>query len=53
MIYVPKLLIAIHHQKGSFSERWIEFCKKKNLKYKNDKDFRPIPTVSSAQGEQH
>ena len=26
--------IAIHHNKGSFSERWIEFCKNNNISYK-------------------
>lgn len=27
-------MIAIHHREGSFSERWIEYCKKNNLQYK-------------------
>lgn len=26
--------IAIHHRQGSFSERWIEYCKKNNINYK-------------------
>ena len=26
--------IAIHHVKGSFSERWIEYCQKNNIDYK-------------------
>lgn len=26
--------IAIHHTSGSFSERWIEYCKKNNIPYK-------------------
>lgn len=26
--------IAVHHRQGSFSERWIDYCKKKNIKYK-------------------
>ena len=26
--------IAIHHRKGSFSERWILFCQKNNINYK-------------------
>lgn len=26
--------IAIHHRQGSFSERWIEYCKKNNIEYK-------------------
>lgn len=26
--------IAIHHRPGSFSDRWIEYCKKKNIDYK-------------------
>lgn len=26
--------IAIHHKEGSFSDRWIEFCKVKNIDYK-------------------
>lgn len=26
--------IAIHHRKGSFSERWIEYCIKNNIDYK-------------------
>ena len=26
--------IAIHHQKDSFSERWIAYCKKNNISYK-------------------
>lgn len=26
--------IAIHHRKGSFSERWIEYCKKNKIQYK-------------------
>lgn len=26
--------IAIHHREGSFSERWIEYCKSKNIKVK-------------------
>lgn len=25
--------IAIHHRKGSFSDRWIEYCEKKNIEY--------------------
>lgn len=25
--------IAIHHRSGSFSDRWIEYCKKENLNY--------------------
>lgn len=28
------LKIAIHHIKNSFSERWIEYCKEKNIQYK-------------------
>lgn len=26
--------IAIHHRKGSFSDRWIEYCEKLNISYK-------------------
>lgn len=26
--------IAIHHSPHSFSERWIEYCKEKNIPYK-------------------
>lgn len=26
--------IAIHHRKGSFSDRWIEYCKRINISYK-------------------
>ena len=26
--------IAIHHRKGSFSDRWIAYCKKQNIPYK-------------------
>ena len=26
--------IAIHHRKGSFSERWIEYCKENSITYK-------------------
>lgn len=26
--------IAIHHRPGSFSDRWIEYCEKKNIDYK-------------------
>lgn len=26
--------IAIHHRPGSFSDRWIEYCKKENINYK-------------------
>lgn len=26
--------IAIHHRPGSFSDRWIEYCKKQNIDYK-------------------
>lgn len=26
--------IAIHHRKGSFSEQWIDYCKKRNIEYK-------------------
>lgn len=26
--------VAIHHRKGSFSDRWIDFCKEKNIDYK-------------------
>lgn len=26
--------IAIHHQVGSFSDRWIDYCKKQNIEYK-------------------
>lgn len=26
--------IAIHHRPGSFSDRWIEYCKKENIAYK-------------------
>lgn len=26
--------IAIHHKEGTFSDRWIEYCKKNNIKYK-------------------
>ena len=26
--------IAIHHKKGSFSERWIDYCEQKNINYK-------------------
>lgn len=26
--------IGIHHVPGSFSDRWIEYCRKKNIKYK-------------------
>lgn len=26
--------IAIHYRKGSFSDRWIEYCKKNNIPYK-------------------
>lgn len=26
--------IAIHHRKGSFSDRWIEYCEKNNINYK-------------------
>lgn len=26
--------IAIHHSKGSFSERWITYCQKKGIDYK-------------------
>ena len=26
--------IAIHHRPGSFSDRWIEYCKKENIDYK-------------------
>lgn len=26
--------IAIHHRPDSFSERWIEYCKKENIDYK-------------------
>lgn len=26
--------IAIHHSKGSFSDRWIEYCKQNNVPYK-------------------
>lgn len=29
-----KMKIAIHHNSGTFSERWIEYCKKKNIPYK-------------------
>lgn len=28
------MIIAIHHREFSFSERWIEFCKKNNIEYK-------------------
>ncbi len=27
-------MIAIHHRKGSFSERWIEYCEKNKIVYK-------------------
>ena len=27
-------MIATHHNKGSFSEKWIEYCEKNNLFYK-------------------
>lgn len=26
--------VAIHHRQGSFSDRWIEYCKKKNIEYR-------------------
>lgn len=26
--------IAIHHREGSFSDRWIEYCERKNIDYK-------------------
>src|SRR5690554_6547203 len=26
--------LAIHHRPGSFSERWIAYCKQKNIAYK-------------------
>src|SRR5690554_7426909 len=26
--------IAIHHREGSFSERWIEYCKNKHIEFK-------------------
>lgn len=26
--------IAIHHRKGSFSERWIEYCTEKDIPFK-------------------
>ena len=26
--------IAIHHRKGSFSDRWIVYCKKEGIEYK-------------------
>ena len=29
-----KKQIAIHHRPGSFSDRWIEFCKEKNIAYR-------------------
>jgi len=36
-------MIAIHQRKGSFSDRWIEYCKKHNINYKivdcNDSDI--------------
>ena len=25
--------IAIHHRKGSFSERWIDYCNQNNINY--------------------
>tara|TARA_Y100001954_G_C15794197_1_gene596752 strand:- start:119 stop:1144 length:1026 start_codon:yes stop_codon:yes gene_type:complete len=27
-------VIAIHHRLGSFSDRWIQYCKEKNIKFK-------------------
>lgn len=37
MFKIPKKLtrmkIAIHHRKGSFSDRWIEYCKENNISY--------------------
>ena len=27
-------MIAIHHRKGSFSDRWIEYCNQNNIQYK-------------------
>src|SRR5690606_7306067 len=29
-----KMKIAIHHRKGTFSDRWIEYCKFNNIQYK-------------------
>ena len=26
--------IAIHHSSGSFSDRWIEYCKREGIEYK-------------------
>jgi len=28
------MLLAIHHRAGSFSDRWIAYCKKQNIPYK-------------------
>ena len=28
------MIIAIHNRPGSFSDRWIEYCKKNNIDYK-------------------
>jgi hypothetical protein len=30
---IQEMKIAIHHKSGSFSERWIEYCKEKDIPY--------------------
>lgn len=34
MLNIRKMRIAIHHNVGSFSDRWIAYCKEKNIDYK-------------------
>lgn len=40
--------IAIHHRKGSFSDRWIAYCEKNNIDYKivNAYDFDIVTQVA-------
>lgn len=44
--------IAIHHRQGSFSDRWINYCKKKNIDYKivNAFDSNIIEQLSDCDG---
>jgi hypothetical protein len=33
-IEYKKMKITIHHRPGSFSDRWIEYCKREGIEYK-------------------
>ena len=43
--------IAIHHRQGSFSDRWIEYCKENGINFKIvNASFKSLPLTRSQTG---